>query len=467
MNRRHFIRSTAAGALASTLIPRITTGQPQAAPRPNILYLWTDQQSAAAMSNAGNPWLSTPAMDRLAREGVTFDRAYCTNPICVPSRTSWITGRMPHETTVTYNTRQHPIGAVPLSPQLRHDGYTTGYVGKWHIPHDPHDGAWHGFDYVENVAPKGTDPALPAACEKFLRQKHEQPFFLVASLVNPHDVCEWARRLNGLDETLPNGALSAPPPPEDCPPLPANFAIPDGEPEVIRQLQSLASMRTYPTRGWDEGRWRQYLWGYYRLIEMADATLGRVLATLDETGQDRDTLIIFSSDHGDGSAAHQWNQKTLFYDEVVRVPFIVRPPGGFAGGRRDARNLVCTNLDFFATVYDYAGIPQPVDFAGRSVRPLVERRPAARGHPFVVSQNDLAPVFGESGGVRGRMLRTERYKYIRYSSGKNSEQLFDLDLDPGEMRDLKNDFNHAAVLDEHRRLLDEWMQRHNDPFPAI
>ena len=85
----------------------------------------------------------------------------------------------------------------------------------------------------------------------------------------------------------------------------------------------------------------------------------------------------------------------------------------------------------------------------------------------MVSQNDLAPVFGESGGVRGRMLRTERYKYIRYSSGKNSEQLFDLDLDPGEMRDLKNDFNHAAVLDEHRRLLDEWMQRHNDPFPAI
>jgi hypothetical protein len=127
MNRRHFIRSTAAGALASTLIPRITTGQPQAAPRPNILYLWTDQQSAAAMSNAGNPWLSTPAMDRLAREGVTFDRAYCTNPICVPSRTSWITGRMPHETTVTYNTRQHPIGAVPLSPQLRHDGYTMGH----------------------------------------------------------------------------------------------------------------------------------------------------------------------------------------------------------------------------------------------------------------------------------------------------------------------------------------------------
>jgi len=473
INRRDFLHTAGAGLLASALVPGAAATSKKAATatapsaRPNILFVWTDQQTAAGMGNAGNTRLRTPAMDSIAREGVSFERAYCSDPICVPSRTSWITGCMPHETTVTFNTTDHPIAVPAVSRLMKAQGYDTGYVGKWHIPHDPSDGDWHGFDYVREIKGKGTDPRVPAACAEFLRRDRDRPFFLVASFVNPHDICEWARWLSGQPETLPNGALSAPPDIAECPPLPANAGIPADEPEVIRRLQTLASARTYPTKGWSEDRWRQYLWGYYRLIEMVDAGIGQVLATLDECGAARDTLIIFSSDHGDGAAAHGWNQKTLFYEECARVPFIVRPPiGQIQGGRRDAVNLVNANLDFFPTVFDYAGVPTPVGLEGKSVRPLVEEHSGSHGHPFVVSQNDLAPIVGQSGGVLGRMVRSTRFKYVRFSEGANPEQLFNLDLDPGEMNDLKKDPDHLQVLVEHRRMLDDWMVARGDPFPG-
>lgn len=136
------------------------------------------------------------------------------------------------------------------------------------------------------------------------------------------------------------------------------------------------------------------------------------------------------------------------------MPFIVRPPvGQIQGGRREAGNLVNANLDFFPTVFDKAGVPSPVGLEGKSVHPLVEEHASSHGHPFVVSQNDLAPIVGQSGGVLGRMIRSARFKYGRFSEGANPEQLFKLDLDLGEMNDLKKDPDHLQVLVEHCRML--------------
>lgn len=294
INRRDFLHTAGAGLLASALVPSAAAAGKKAATapappaRPNILFGWTDPQTAVAMGNAGNARLRTPAMDLIAREGVSSDRAYCRDPICVPSRTSWITGCMPHETTVTFNTTEHPIAVPAVSRLMKAQGYDTGYVGTWYIPHDPADGDWPGFDSVREVKGKGTDPCVPAAWAEFLCRSRDRPFFLVASFVNSHDICEWARWSSSQPETLPNGGLSAPPTNQ----------------KVIRRLQTLASARTYPTKGWTEDRWRHYLWGYYRLIEMVDAGIGQVLAARDECGAARDTLIIFSSDQGDGAAAH-------------------------------------------------------------------------------------------------------------------------------------------------------------------
>lgn len=489
LSRREFINVSGAG-LASALIPRALASvanavPPAAAPgkRPNILYIWTDEQTYNVMSNAGNRWLKTPAMDSLARDGVTFERCYSADPISVPSRTSWLTGRMPHETGVLdigapHNRPALKAGVPALSRLMKDAGYDTGYVGKWHIPTKIENNAWNGLDYIHELtkAGGGGDFKVPGLCETFLKQKRDKPFFLVAAFVNPHDICEWARMASGMKDDFWNGTqVSLTPPLEQCPPLPDNLAIPEGEPSVIREEQR-RSKGTYPVRDWPPERWRQYLWAYYRLTEAVDAQIGKLLRTLKETGQDDNTLIIFSSDHGDGMGAHQWNQKNIFYEECVRIPFIVRPPRAGTGaaearaaglGRRDTKNFVSMNLDFFPTVFDYAGIKTPAGLRGITLRPLVEGRPNAKAHEFAFSVTHLIGVGPKSASgtyVLGRMLRTERYKYLRFSSGENREQFFDLQNDPGELIDLKKDATHAAGFAEHRALMDKWLRDTGDPL---
>ena len=473
IDRRDFLRLGGLG-LTAAMLPAAARAadeapKPQSAPsggdgRPNILFIWVDQLTRSAMSHAGNVHLRTPAMDSIAREGVVFERAYTSDPICVPSRTGWITGSPSHRTTVSFNCPRHGIAVPPLSPLMKAAGYDTGYVGKWHIPHPATDMGWHGFDYVRHAKANELDPFVVGDCTEFLKTKRSKPFFLVASFVDPHDICEWARMEAGIQDRFKNGEVPRPPPPDQCPPVPDNFPIPAFEPEVIRQLKAL-NPNVYPSAGWDEGMWRQYLWVYYRLIELVDSRIAQLLKTLKDEGLDDNTLIVFASDHGDGAAAHHWNQKTVFFEEVVGVPFIVRPPKCPRAGVRDASNLVCMNLDFFPTVFDYAGITPPAGLLGKSVRPLVEGVPGATGHDFVVSQNDLAPISGQSGKVYGRMVRTKRYKYARYSTGLHPEQLFDTGLDAGEMNNLVENPAYAGELARHRDLLDTWMKREGDPFP--
>jgi len=548
LTRRDFLYAGGAG-LAAALMPRALASAANAAidaatssasapapgapdKRPNILYIWTDQQTRSAMSNAGNRHLSTPWMDSLARDGVAFERCYSSNPICMPSRASWLTGSMPFQTGVLTNSSaesgtsgKRPLaasetaaasasvasdslpkkeknakpekgakpdkkskqadnnstlnpGLLPLSHLMKEAGYDTGYVGKWHISHKVTDSAWSGFDYAEPLSSGdgGVDPRAPAKCEEFLKRKRDKPFFLVAAFVNPHDICEWARLASGFGSPMKNGApVTTTPPLDQCPPLPENLAIPDGEPSVIREEQR-STRDVYPVRDWPDDKWRQYRWAYYRLIEAVDAQIGKVLRALKETGQDDNTLIIFSSDHGDGTGAHHWNQKTMFYEEISGIPFIVRPPRAGAGaaaakaaglGRRDTKSFVSMNLDFYPTIFDYAGVKTPAGLRGCSLRPLVEGRPDAKAHDFAFSANHL-PHIGvdeeNKAGSLGRMIRTERYKYVHFSSGENREQLFDLQNDPGELRDLKTDAAHAAALAEHRALMNQWLRDIGDPL---
>ena len=471
VDRRDFLKMSTAG-IASALLgsksiaaeKQVSTTDTNRNSRPNILFILTDQLTRTAMSHAGNVFLHTPAIDSLAREGVVFDCAYTSNPICVPSRTSWITGQMSHKTTVTFNTPKHGIAVSPLSKILKEAGYDTGYTGKWHIPHPAEDKDWHGFDFIRHAQANKTDTYVPADSIEFINTKRNKPFFLVSSFVDPHDICEWARIESGIHDEFKNGAIAPPPPPEQCPPVPANVSIPSGEPEVIRELQK-SSINTYPTVNWSEDNWKQYLWVYYRLIEKVDSRIAEILKALKDSGQDDNTVIIFASDHGDGSGAHHWNQKTIFYEEIVGVPFIVRPPKCKMAGTRDKSNLVSMNLDFFPTVFDYADIKIPDNLPGKSVRDLVERKPNVKGHSFIISQNDLAPISGQSGGVYGRMLRTHRYKYIRYSKGLHKEQFFDELLDPGELNDLSSNSHHLEELNKHRVMLDEWLITEKDPFP--
>jgi choline-sulfatase len=440
-----------------------------AEPRPNVLLILTDQHSADAMSCAqGDRYLRTPAIDRIAAQGVRFTRAYVANPICVPSRTALFTGRYPHETGVQNNDR-HPVDPArfpTLGTYFRRAGYATGYVGKWHVPIPMTDPDVSGFEYTANLKNNGADDATPPAVAAFLARPYDRPFLLVASFINPHNICEWAR-----GERLPDGEVGAPPPPADCPPAPANLAPPAGEPDAIAfARRSYHANPQFPVGGFDEAKWRQYRWAYYRMIEKVDAGIGLVLDALEKSGQAGNTLIVLTADHGDCQGAHGWNQKTVFNDESSRVPFLVRPPRALRTGVSD--RPVQTGVDLLPTLCDYAGIAVPAGLHGVSHRAAVEgRAPAAEPDRFVVASNHLVqglPILGVKPTPAGRMLRTARYKYCVYDQGERRESLVDMENDPGEMKNLAADPAFAGVLAAHRRLLRDWSRTTGDTtFPFL
>lgn len=423
--------------------------------KPNILFIITDQHTADVMSCAGNTDVSTPAIDSLAQHGVRFTRAYVTHPLCIPSRASFMTGKMPSQ--CRDNVQDHRT----LGTHMKQGGYDTGYFGKWHIQptrETRNNPEWHGFDTIDT---RGLDPVKTENSIAFIKQKRDQPFFMISSFMNPHDICEWARIHSGREDEMENGDIGPAPDPSQCPALPANFNPPDNEPEVVRKrLVSNERARTFahPTSNWTEDDWRQYRWAYCRLVELVDREVGKLLNALEETGQLEDTLIIYSSDHGDGNGAHRWNQKVVLYEEAVRVPFIVSWKGHTQAGV-SSEALVSMNLDLLPTCSDFAGITLEEALQGRSVRnQVMDSSQPDQGHPFVVSETKL---FGD---VMGRMLTSKRYKYIVYSQGKNPEQLFDLQNDPGEMTSLAYDPKYRDELIRHRTMLSDWTHAIGDPF---
>ena len=413
--------------------------------RPNILYIFSDQQNAGAMSGAGNPNLSTPAMDSLARRGVRFDRAYCAFPLCTPSRASMFTGLMPHQIGMEQNGRGIPAAfrSTELGPVLAQAGYACAYGGKWHIP-EMAIPEGHGFERICGFS----DWELPGRCVDFIRRRREKPFFLVASFDNPHNICEWSR-----NEPLPWGPVTACPSGQ-CPALPANFGPATAEPEALLRERQASIIYREPVFTPDD--WRQYRHAYCRLVEKVDAGLAAILAALSESGQESDTLVIFSSDHGEAAGAHRWNQKTALYEECVRVPLIVAPPGCPAGApRTDNSHLACNGTDLYATMCDYAGVPLPPGREGLSLKPLVEGRLEASWRDHVVAE-----TFFDGGlGTRGLMVRSARYTYALYSWGRHREQLFDLEADPGEMENRAADPEFRPALQQHRDWLAQWIRR--------
>lgn len=432
--------------------------------RPNVLLIVTDQQCAEALGCAGKHELATPAMDQLAARGVRFERAYCAQPLCVPSRMSMMTGRMPREVGAEINRHvdEDTVPAVPMLGRLLADaGYDCGYVGKWHLTVPPARRDVHGFDFMAHVRDNRMDPMVADGCRAFFAREREgddaRPFFLTAMFVNPHDICEWAR-----GQPLPNDEIGDPPPPADCPPLPANFGVADDEPTALRDIVQPAQTNAYPTRDWPDERWRQYRWAYHRLVERVDAHVGQVLAALHEAGHAEDTVVIFTSDHGDGVGAHHWNQKQALYEECVRVPLIVHDPRGDEAGRVDREHLVSLGLDLMPTLCDYADAAPPAGMQGASLRPLVDEADVQwRDAVFVDTE---FCTFGQTHGVRGRMVRTDRFKYVAYDRGHHREQLFDLTRDPGETKNLAADPQFKPVLADHRERLAQWCGATNDPF---
>ena len=431
-------------------------GHGSAPKRPNVLLVMTDQQTDEAMSCTGNPHVSTPAMDRIAARGVRFTRSYVTQPLCLPCRSSIQTGRYPHEIGTSTN-RVELNGEYPMLGKLMQaGGYDTAYFGKWHV-----GTSFETAGYSAAAEDVRSDSVTAGKAIEFLRAQRDKPFFLTVSVRNPHDVCELARR-----ENLPQGPI--PPSPDDAtqlPPLPENFDVPDDEPTAIRMSQERNRDFHYPTDDWTELEWRQYLWGYYRLVEKADREIGRVLDALHKSGHENNTVIIFTSDHGEGVASHHWNQKQVLYEQAVRVPLLIADPQASDPGST-SNALVSTGIDLMPTILDAAGLPGPPGPAhGRSLQPLARGAALSWDRPCVVAETTFAR--GRNSGAAGRMVRTERYKYVVYDTGRRREQLFDLESDPGEIKTLVAEPEYQVELNRHRKLLLEWVASTDDEFPLV
>ncbi|MGW9628246.1 sulfatase family protein [Microbacterium sp. NPDC055521] len=428
-----------------------------AAVRPNLLVVMADQLGAHVIDR-DEGWVDTPHLDRLRRSGAEFTRAAVTFPLCVPSRASLLTGRMPHELGVVGNR----TGAEAAEPGARSDsmghllaaaGYDCAYAGKWHAisPSAPPDA---GFDVLHPFGDRGLADAAVVWLQG--RADASRPFLLFASFDDPHSVCEYARR-----QPMPYGDVD-PGAVRDAPPLPANFDPAPFEAEAVR-FEKHAAQQTYGTAGYTPEEWRQYRAAYRRLVERADAQLGRILDALDDAGLTDTTLVVFTSDHGDGDAAHRWNQKTALFEECVRVPLIVSGPGVVAGPRTGP---VSAGLDVLPTLLEAAGVPVPAALHGRAL-PFADPADAGAADVDPIDGSGHPPS-GRIVGVetrferadppltRGRAVYRGRYKYTVYSWGRHREQLHDVVADPGERRNLAVESTFDAVREQMRASLLQW-----------
>jgi arylsulfatase A-like enzyme len=436
--------------------------------RPNILFLFSDDQRPDTIHALGNQIIQTPNLDRLVREGTVLTRAFSPNPLCLPARKEILSGCPGlRNGRANFSGRFDP-DQVPLPRVLREAGYHTWYVGKWHTEGRP---GQHGFEEslglfmggggrVEQVDHAGRPATgyqgwvfqtedgrkfpeqgigltpdisrrFADAAVEFIRRRPPEPFFLHVSFTAPHDPL-----------LIPPGWEGKYDPAKI--PLPPNFLA-----EHPFDHGNL--------RGRDEQlfRWprtpeeiRRELAAYYAVISHLDEQIGRVLDALRETGQDADTVVVFSSDQGLAVGSHGLRGKQNLYDHTVGVPLVFAGPAIPKGARRPAQ---CYLRDLYPTFCELAGANVPNVVDAKSLLPVIEGK-VERLYPA---------VFGYFGDVQ-RAIRTDRWKLIDYPKLDRC-QLFDLQADPDERTDLSNDPAAAEALADLKRQLAAWRRRAGDP----
>ncbi|MFW6309248.1 MAG: sulfatase, partial [bacterium] len=321
-----------------------------------------------------------------------------------------------------------------------------------------------GFNYITS----DERDELSGVCADYLTEERDKPFFMVASFINPHDICYMAIRdfgesdfdqlilengeveLATLDKALqlPEGVDEKEFFAEYCPPLPDNFEPQENEPEAVQKLLQIRKFRKKARENYSEKDWRRHRWAYCKLTERVDSQIEELLKAVKENGLMEDTVIIFTSDHGDMDSSHRLEHKTVFYEEASRIPLIVYDPESERKGIIE-EHLVSNGLDLLPTLCDYAGISPSGKVPGKSLKSLVQGKESDSWREYVPVQNEV-----------GYMIVTGRYKYMLFEEGENREQLMDLKKDPGEMKNFASHPDYCKVLEKHRQLFKkEWPEK--------
>ena len=429
-------------AQALALPAWLCAAEPAAAHKPNIVYLLADQWRAAATGYNGDPNVKTPNLDRLAKESLNFRNTVSVCPVCTPYRAALLTGRYPTSTGMFLNDAHLPDGELCMAEILKSAGYTTAYIGKWHldghgraayIPPERRQGweYWKGTEcdheynhshyYTGNSNVKQFWPGYDAFAQtqdtqQYLRDhaRSSSPFVLFVGYGTPH---------------FPHASA-----PEKYKALypPETIKLPPNVPEAMR------------------AKARREAQGYYAHCTALDKCVGDVLQTLEETGLAGNTILVFTSDHGEMLGAHDCppTMKQLPWSESAHVPFLLRYPAVQAGSGR-AVNMPLTTPDILPTLLGLAGVPVPGTVEGEDLSPLLRQgREADRAALYM----GVSPFAGHGLNRPYRAIRTDRYSYVRSLEGP--WLLFDDTRDPLQMDNLAAKPEFAAV----RTQLDERLQ---------
>ncbi|MDA0708971.1 MAG: sulfatase-like hydrolase/transferase [bacterium] len=436
--------------------------------RPNVLLVHTDQHRYDCVGANGHPFLQTPHLDRLAREGVNFSHAFSPVPVCIPARNSLLYGQWPteHLAIANWNTeapRPATGDARTMTACLKEAGYQLDHVGKWHI-HPTRGPERYGYgrdvpesDYEAWRAEQGygarpntqgwfgeTDSEIPAQASHLAWEadrviealdEASSPFFIHWETNEPH---------------LPN--VVAEPfasmyRPEDCLPWPGFDDPLSGKPYIQAQQR-----RTWGIEHWGWNRWAPIVARYLGEISLLDAQIGRVLDALDRSGLAENTLVIYTPDHGDMCGSHGMVDKHyVMYDDIIRVPLIMRWPGRLAPGVTRG-DFVVYALDVAATICNAAGVEPPGTFRGMS---LLEKQTGR--------EDILAMYHGNQFGLFSqRMVRGVQWKVVWNATAE--DELYDLVDDPGEIHNRAMDRACRDVLTHFRHRLVAWMEEIRDPL---
>ncbi len=447
--------------------------------RPNILLIYTDQQRWDAMGVNGNPDVLTPNLDRLANEGVNFDHYFIQNPVCMPSRVSFLTGQYPSTLGITHMGVPVPEDFVTLPKMLRNSGYRSANIGKLHfLPHANRNHSEvhpdYGFDHLEisdepgpyedayrawvqKVAPDQLDHlsvGLPPAAEQWYKMMrvndkvhHPDERFPKCPIPFPgqdeftHTAWVADRSIQYMKEQAQSGSpflciagIYSPHSPWVAPKRfldlydPEKLTLPSFPPEVDEKRKA---------DHYDDAELRLAQQGYYGMVSEVDHHVGRMLDTLDELGLADDTVVIFTSDHGEWLGEHlKYGKGYPGHDCVSRVPLLMRVPG-IAGGQR-VSHLV-EGVDVVPTLLELCGVPVPPHLQGTSLMSLIA------GGDEPVKDVTLMEFTG------WKMIRSHDFRYIVHDDGR--EFLYDLNAQWGEYRDVSGEAKYGEALMRHRHLL--------------
>jgi arylsulfatase A-like enzyme len=440
-------------ALALSLLSAAAVAAP--APRPNVVFVMSDDHAAHAISAYGSRVNETPGLDRLAREGMLFRNMFVTNSICTPSRAAILTGLYSHKNGVPVFNR-FDGSQTTVAKLLQAAGYHTGMIGKWHLGSDP-----TGFDRWEILPGQGVynDPVLYTATgEKtysgryatdvitdlgidFIRERpKDRPFFLMLHHKAPHR--EWTpdekHRLLFEGRTIPE------PPTLWDDYATRTDALHENRQRVADDLTPRDLKRDPPPglEGKDLVRWKyqRYMQDYLACVQSIDDNMGRLLDFLKESGLERDTIVVYTSDQGFFLGDHGLFDKRFMYEESLRMPFLVRWPAVVQPGSQ--AEAMALNVDFAPTFLEAAGVAVPATMQGRSLLPLLRGEVPADWRTAIYYRYYHDPGHHNTRAHYG--VRTATHKLI-YFWKKDQWELFDLRSDPAELRNLYGQPGQEAI----------------------